>query len=122
MTDASVPDEARGASTLLEVLAEAAEAGYSDQIVVADDGGFRCTNCDTITPVASFDVEGFQRLEGASDPADMMIVVWGTCPVCNRGGVATIGYGPNATAGDEIALEALDLAGLDDAGGAPHHN
>ncbi len=123
MTDPNVPDEASGATTLLEVLGEAADAGYREQFVVNDDGDLRCTQCDTTVAVADFDVEGYHRLEGASDPADMLIVVWGTCTGCGRGGVATIGYGPNAGPADDAALEALDLDDVHDgAGTAPPTN
>ncbi len=109
MTDPSVPDEASDASTLLEVLAEAAEAGFAAQIMVTDDGNLRCTKCDKTVPAADFDVQGFRRLEGASDPSDMLIVIWGTCAGCGEGGVATIGYGPNAGPADSKVLDALDL-------------
>ena len=119
MTDPSEPDQASGASTLLSVLGEVAESGYRDQIIVTDDGDLRCTKCDTTVAPADFHVDGFQRLEGASDPADMLIVVWGTCSSCGRGGVATIGYGPNAGPGDDKVLDALDLhAAPDDATGS----
>ena len=118
MTDPN--EQATGASTLLSVLAEAAEAGFRDQIMVTDDGGLRCTKCDTTVGAADFDVEGFQRLEGASDPADMLIVIWGRCAGCDRGGVAIIGYGPNAGPADAEVLDALDLeVPPEDAGSAP---
>ncbi|MDW3212394.1 MAG: hypothetical protein R8G01_00230 [Ilumatobacteraceae bacterium] len=109
MTDPNTPDEASGGSTLLEVLAEAADDGFSQQIVVTDDGDLRCTKCDTTVAPADFDVVGFRRLEGASDPSDMLIVVWGTCDGCGEGGVATVGYGPNAGPADGAVLDALDL-------------
>lgn len=116
MTDPSSP-EASGASTLLSVLGEAADAGFRDQIMVTDDGELRCTKCDTTVPVDEFEVAGFRRLEGASDPADMLIVIWGTCAGCGSGGVATIGYGPNAGPADSKVLDALDLDAEPDAGG-----
>jgi hypothetical protein len=118
MTDPNVPDEASGATTLLEVLAEAGDAGFREQIVVTDEGDLRCTGCDTTVAVADFDVEGYRRLEGASDPADMLIVIWGTCSGCGQGGVATIGYGPNAGPADDAALEALDLDDVPDGAGS----
>ncbi len=119
MTDPSVPDEASGASTLLDVLAEAADAGFAAQIMVTDDGDLRCTKCDTTVPAAEFDVQGFRRLEGASDPSDMLMVIWGTCSGCGEGGVATIGYGPNAGPADSKVLDAIDLDhASDEVGGA----
>ncbi len=109
MPDTTPPDDPAGNSTLLDVLAEAADAGFGAQFVVTEDGGIRCTDCDSTEPISDLDVAGFRRLEGASDPADMLLVVWGTCSGCGRGGVATIGYGPNATEADVIALEHLEL-------------
>ena len=120
MTDSNEPEQATDATTLLSVLTAAAEAGYRDQIMVTDDGRLRCTKCDTTVSAADFHVEGFQRLEGASDPADMLIVVWGHCAGCDRGGVAIIGYGPNAGPADSDVLDALDLeVPPEDAGSAP---
>lgn len=109
MSAATPADEATGASTLLDVLARAARDGFSSQLVVTEGGRFRCTRCGTTESVEKFDVSGFERLEGASDPADMLIVVWGTCSGCDGGGVATIGFGPNASPADVEALELLDL-------------
>lgn len=98
-----------GATTLLDVLGVVVDAGYGDQIIVTDDGELRCTKCGSTVSVEDFDVEGFHRLEGASDPDDMLIVVWGACAGCDRGGVVTIGYGPNANIADARVLDALDL-------------
>jgi len=100
--------DASDASTLMETLALAARDGFGEQLVVTEHG-LRCTHCDTTTPFATVDVSGCRRLEGASDPADMLLVVWGTCAGCGRGGAATIGYGPNANEHDATALNALDL-------------
>lgn len=107
---------AAGTSTLLDVLAHVANEGFGGQLIVQDDATFRCAGCHTSTPVGDFDAVGFRRLEGASDPDDMMIVVWGTCRECGGGAVATIGYGPHATEADEAALTALDLSHLEHAG------
>lgn len=110
MSDTRPADESAGAgATLLEVLEEVAQAGFGSQLVVIDDGDIRCAKCGTTEAIENFDVAGFRRLEGASDPADMLIVIWGTCSGCDGGGVATIGYGPNAGDADIAALERLDL-------------
>ena len=109
--DAAPSDVTGGATTLLDALGEASKAGFDAQLVVTDDGELRCTRCGTTSPIADFDVVGSRRLEGASDPADMLLVVWGRCSGCGDGGVATVGYGPNATAGDAKFLDELDLGG-----------
>jgi hypothetical protein len=109
MTAGGPPDGPAGASTLLDVLAEASAAGYGSQLIVTDGGQVHCPVCDTTQAVRDVEVAGFRRLEGASDPADMLLVTWGTCSGCGRGGVATLGYGPNASEGDVAALAQLDL-------------
>ncbi len=109
-TDSATPsDVTGGATTLLDALGEASQAGFDGQLVVTDDGEFRCTRCGKTVSVADFDVVGSRRLEGASDPSDMLLVVWGRCSGCGDGGVATIGYGPNATAADAKVLDELEL-------------
>ena len=64
-------------------------------------------------------VSGFRRIEGASDAADMNLVVWGTCPDCATGGVLTLGYGPNASVEDEAAMENLELDDAREPGATP---
>lgn len=112
MSDTRPADESIGAATLLEVLEEVAQAGFGSQLVVIADGDIRCAKCGTTEAIENFDIAGFRRLEGASDPADMLIVIWGTCSGCDGGGVATIGYGPNADDADIAALQRLDLDAL----------
>lgn len=110
MSDDDPAADPSGASTLRETLASLDRRGFGVQFVV-DPSGLRCGHCGATTSFAEWDVAGSQRLEGASDPADMLIVVWGTCSVCDRGGAATIGYGPNAGDHDVAALNGIRLDG-----------
>ena len=102
-------DAVGAGATLLEVLNTLRERGYDEQLIPQDDGSFRCPACDTTTPASALDVVGFQRLEGASDPDDMNIVVWASCPGCGANGVATIGFGPNAGDADQAVLEEINF-------------
>lgn len=102
-------DAVRGASTLLEVLEILRERGYDGQLIPEEDGTIRCAGCDGRTAARDFGADGFHRLEGASDPADMNLVVWGACPACGEKGVVTVGYGPTASPADQAVLEGLDL-------------
>lgn len=43
-------------------------------------------------------MHSMRRLEGASDPDDMMAVAAVTCPVCRIDGVLVLSYGPAASA------------------------
>ena len=53
-------------------------------------------------------MHSLRRLEGASDPAEMMAVVAITCPRCEARGVLVLGYGPAAAVEDSDVLRALD--------------
>lgn len=110
--DAGAPEQpARGADTLLGVLDEAAADGYDVQQIARADGEIECTACDQREPATRFEVTRERRLEGASDAADLMLVLWTVCPSCTRRGVVTLGYGPNANEIDTAVLEQIDLTG-----------
>ena len=94
--------------TLRSVLAELADDGYDvDFEPVGTDGEVRCQACQTASAADTFDEVSEHRLEGASDPADMMIVVAGRCPACGRGGAMTLRYGPEAGEADSAVIGLL---------------
>lgn len=118
----------QGATTIMEALDAARERGFGSQLVARDGAVIECGTCSQSFEAADLDVEFTQRLEGASDAADMNIVAWGTCPNCDAGGVIILGYGPNATAADESVLQSIDMhdartgppeAAPDSSGGTP---
>ncbi|MFN3216265.1 MAG: hypothetical protein ACE367_07210 [Acidimicrobiales bacterium] len=98
---------AHGASTLTEVLREAAGNGYEGEFFALDGGRVRCGHCNTEMPVSTVHVEHVHRLEGASDPDDLLLVASLRCPACDNGGTLTLGYGPNATGADVDVLREL---------------
>jgi hypothetical protein len=49
-----------------------------------------------------------RRLEGASDPDDLVAVVGLVCPVCGARIAAVLHYGPTASAAEADVLAALD--------------
>ena len=65
-------------------------------------------------PAAGFRRAWTVRLEGASDPADMLHVSALRCPVCGTGGAFVSPYGVNAGEADAAVLLALP-----DAEGSP---
>lgn len=111
----SEPDTspAAGADTLIGVLAEAGEHGYQTQQIGRAAGRIECAGCDRQTPAADFDIDRVRRLEGASDAADLLLVLWSRCPSCGRRGVLTLGYGPNASDVDTTITQHIDLEGAD---------
>lgn len=102
---ASVPDDN---TTLLAVLHELAEDGWTENMSATDDGDVRCPSCGTVSPAADVSPDHLRRLEGASDPDDMMAVLAITCPACSAKGVVVASYGPNAGEADSLLLQALD--------------
>lgn len=104
MTD----DQTATDTTVMEVLGRFAAAGWTTNFVAQVHAGFRCTSCSSISRVVDSEIGAKHRVEGASDPSDMQIVVGLTCPVCQARGVMVLGYGPTASDLDQDILVALD--------------
>lgn len=103
----------QGSESLLDVLNEAAAAGFGAQFVARPHGVVECAECGVSGPASALEVVGYRRLEGVSDPADMLLVAWVRCPSCGAHGTLTLGYGPNASESDASILQELDLHGAD---------
>ena len=88
--------------TVIDILTLYISAGYDRDAFVAD-GGLRCGQCNHLTPDSRVEVESLRRLEGASDPADMVGVIALTCPACGAKCTAVLKYGPGASE-DEVAV------------------
>jgi hypothetical protein len=52
-------------------------------------------------------MSSLRRMEGASDPGDMMAVVAIECPSCQAQGTLVLGFGPAASAEDSDVLLVL---------------
>jgi hypothetical protein len=98
---------ARGAETLLDVLARITRQGWSSQFTARSDGIVECESCHHTTAAADVPVLELRRLEGASDPDDMLAVVAVECPNCGLRGSLVLNYGPTATEEDEAVLLGL---------------
>ena len=96
-----------GESTITEVLEGYADGGFASSFIVTDEAGLECVECGTVSPADSFTMSSLRRLEGMSDPADMMAVVAITCPVCGAKGTTILGFGPNATEQDSEVLKEI---------------
>ena len=116
------PHPAMGSTTLLEVLNELRSDGYKQQLIAQEDATVRCTACNTNSPATDLAVDGYRRLEGASDAADMNIVAWAQCPSCKAAAIVTLGYGPNASRADEAVILDLDLDAADSPGATPEES
>lgn len=109
--DVGVPSDN---TTLVGVMQDLRKEGYEHDLVAAPEGELTCSNCGHTSPADAVDIGAMRRLEGASDPADEMIVVAGTCPSCDACGLAILGYGPEATPIDDAVVRLLDLPGPSD--------
>lgn len=84
------------ARTLADVLADFEARGFRSQFRARPGGVVECNVCGTQIDAGTLKVDAFERLEGASDPADMLLVVAATCPPCGEQGTLVLTYGPMA--------------------------
>jgi hypothetical protein len=116
--DEDLTGVARGAETLLDVLGALADEGFTGEFAAAEvdeiqHGRIVCSACDHAFAADAPEVGDLRRLEGASDPDDMLAVVALTCPNCATRGTLVLNYGPTATVEDSAALEGLVRPGPD---------
>ena len=88
-------------TTLLAVLAAMEGRGFPGHLTVTDDGRVRCDACAADADPADVGIEELRRLEGASDPDDMMTVSAVVCPACASRGTIVVSFGPMASAADQ---------------------
>ena len=98
---------ARDAETLLDVLARFTQQGWSSQFMVRAGGIVECESCHHTMGAADVPVLELRRLEGASDPDDMLAVVAIECANCGLRGSLVLNYGPTATEDDASVLLGL---------------
>ncbi len=92
---------------MTDVLEAYAQGGFDSSFVVSDDSKLECVECGVISEPADVSMSSLRRLEGASDPDDMVAVVAITCPACGAKGTAVLGFGPMATLQDSEVLKEL---------------
>lgn len=89
---------APGDNTDLVAMLEALSGeGFDASLTAVSDASLRCGSCGQVRRADSYDVARVRRLEGASDPDDMQMVVAATCPTCGARGVAVLAFGPSAS-------------------------
>jgi hypothetical protein len=102
---------AQGAEQLGDVLAEAQVQGFtanfSSELSPKGTGLIRCDACAQANSAVAFRRIWTRRLEGVSDPADMLHVSALRCPNCGTGGVFVSSFGPTASAEEVAVLQNL---------------
>lgn len=99
---------AHGATTLAELLHRAEREGVDGEFErVGDEGRLRCSHCGQVVAASGVDRIWSRRLEGASDPDDMLHVSALRCPECGGAGVFVAHFGPAADPGEARVLQEL---------------
>ena len=106
-TPGMTTDPGADESTITDVLEGYAQGGFAGHFDVTDQCQIECLNCGTVSEPEAVPMSSLRRLEGASDPADMVAVVALTCPSCGTRGTVTLGYGPMASEQDADVLKNL---------------
>jgi len=106
-------------TTLTDVLEGYAEAGFISSFAAQDGAVVRCDTCGSELDPSRIHMRSLRRLEGASDPDDMLAVVALECGVCRASGTMVLRYGPAAADTDGDVLGALQDHRAD--GGLPGH-
>jgi hypothetical protein len=103
----AVPPVAQDAQTLTRALRDLEREGFTGQFRVLDQGRVQCLTCRDELDGRTLAMESLQRLEGASDPADMLAVAAVVCPHCSTRGTLVLNFGPDATLEESTLLLAL---------------
>lgn len=104
----STPEYASDGTTLVEVIRGLEKDGYVGQMAAAEGGMIRCFTCRQDSPASDVHIQLLRRTEGASDPADMVVVAALLCPHCGAKGTVALKYGPEASPEEVEALQLLD--------------
>ncbi|MGH9116646.1 MAG: hypothetical protein ACRD0A_01835 [Acidimicrobiales bacterium] len=111
MSEAFTPPEPGAPSdytTLVEILAELAEDGFVENFTVTPNGKIRCSRCGHVDDPADMSMVAIRRLEGASDPDDMVAALALVCPDCGAKGTVVVKYGPGSTEAEQAVLDAVE--------------
>lgn len=103
-----VPGAPSDNTTLVGELAGFREQGFDGDFYAEDGPVLRCGHCDHRMAIDDIDLEQLRRLEGASDPADMVAILALTCTACDHRGTAVVAYGPTASQAEDELLRQLD--------------
>ena len=100
-------DTSPSQSTLRGVLDAYAEGGFAGSFTAVEGGRLECHACNETVDASAATMSSLRRLEGASDPDDMLAVVALACPNCGEQGTVVLGYGPASAPEDGDVLSAL---------------
>jgi hypothetical protein len=88
-------------TTLTEVIDGYVASGAEGHFTPMAGAMIECASCGSSLDAGRFPMLSLRRMEGASDPDDLLSVMMTRCPVCGTEGTLVLGYGPTATAEDQ---------------------
>ena len=102
------PDPTNPTDTALaDVVGNLDAEGFDGQFRSVDGGQVQCLTCRTSFDASTLSGDQVTRLEGASDPADMVMVVPVSCSTCATEGTLVLSYGPDASVEDADVIRLL---------------
>jgi hypothetical protein len=102
-----VPGAPSDNTTAVSELDDLRAQGYDGDFVIRDGPVVCCRSCDHCVEPEQLQIDVFRRLEGASEPDEMSVILGLTCPSCGSKGSLLISYGTNASELDADLLTRL---------------
>jgi hypothetical protein len=96
--------------SLLGILATFRDEGFTFDFHTRPGGMVECGHCHVIHAANTLELHHLERLEGDSDPAEMLAVCAVRCPKCGTRGTLVLTFGPESTREDDDVMELLDDA------------
>jgi hypothetical protein len=96
--------------SLLGILATFRDEGFVYDFRPRPGGMVECGHCHTAHSADALALHHLERLEGDSDPSEMLAVCAVACPTCGTRGTLVLTFGPESTREDDEVLELLDDA------------
>jgi hypothetical protein len=96
--------------SLLGILGTFRDEGFTYDFYSRPGGVVECGHCHVPHSAATLELHQLERLEGDSDPSEMLAVCAVVCPNCGIRGTLVLTFGPESTREDDEVLELLDDA------------
>jgi ferredoxin len=87
--------------SLVGILAAFHDEGFTYDFRTLPGGIVECGECHAPHPADALELHHLERLEGDSDPAEMLAVCAVACPNCGMRGTLVLMFGPEATREDD---------------------
>jgi hypothetical protein len=94
--------------SLLDILGAFRREGFTSDFFSRPGGVVECGQCHAPHPADTLELHRLERLEGDSDPAEMLAVCAVVCPNCGKRGTLVLTFGPESTREDDEVLVLLD--------------